>query len=786
MTLIKTWKIAHLLFTMLALILLVCLPASAANSSNWILLESGTFDELTGIWGTGTDSVFITGDNGNILRSDNSTWISMETHTVKDLHAIWGTAVSDIFAVGESGLILHYDGSVWSPLNSGITLDLAGVWGTSATDVFAVGTSGTILHYDGSAWSSMTGGTTNDLNSIWGSDNSDVFAVGKAGTILHYDGSVWSLLNSGVTFDIKGVWGASATNVFSVGVNGTILHYDGSDWSSMTSGITHNLYAVWGTSGTDVFVVGEPGIITHFNGSEWKSMNRNSLKELKAIWGFSAVNVFAAGESGTILRYLPPEISSISIKEGDQGARLEITLNGNNLEGASEINFGAGIAVNSFTIVNSKQIRANITIVSGAAVGLRSVAITTPGGSFVLPDSFTVRQSIPSITSVSPNQERQAETVNITLNGLNLSGAGAVNLGAGIAVNNITVLSSNQISVNITIAPDAAAGLRDVSVTTPGGDFTFPAGFTVKQALPVITALNPDMGNQEVTSDIVIEGSYFSGAAEVRFGADITVNTFTVLSPNQIAANITIAAGSDTGKRDVTITTPGGSFVLPAGFTVKQALPVISSLNPAQGSQGATLSVSLIGTNFTGASEVRFGTGVAVNSFTVLSSTQITASITIISGTGIGPRDVSVTTPGGSVILPDSFVIKQALPAVTSVSPNQASEGETIDVIISGSNFDGVTAVNFGAGVSVKSITSLSPIQLKVNIAINDETPTGVRDVSITTAGGTSTLGSSFTIQERALGTLMVILIWLGIAVVVVAFIVILNLLRKKNPLKLK
>jgi hypothetical protein len=596
--------------------------------------------------------------------------------------------------------------------------------------------------------------------------------------------TTWSSMSSNVTSDLQCVWGASSTDVFAAGRSGTILHYDGSKWSSTSSGIIGDLYGIWGAAGTDVFVVGESGIIAHYDGSKWNSMSSNTLNELHAIWGFSSSDVFATGGSGAILRYLPPVIKSISINQGDQGARLDVIITGINLTEASEVSFGMGIAVNSFTVLNSKQLATNITIVAGAAIGARDVSVTTPGGSFALPDSFTVRQALPTITSVSPDQDRQATKPNVTITGTNLTGASEVSFGTGIAVNSFTLLSANQISVNITIAADAAPGARDVSVTTPGGSFTLPGSFTVKQAMPTITSINPAQGNQETTFDIIIAGTNLTGASEVRLGTGIVVNSFTILSSDQIAANISLAASAEIGARDVSVTTPGGSFSLPNSFTVKQALPTITSISPDNGSQGATLNITIRGTNLTGTSEVRFGTGIAVNSFTVLSSKQLAVNITIVAGATIGARDVSVTTPGGSFALPNSFMVNQGLPTITSISPNQGSQGATLDVIISGSNFDGATSVSFGAGVTIKSFTNLSPTQLRVNVMIDAKAITGVRDVSVTTPGGSSTLGNSFNIKERSLGTLIVALIWVGIAIVVVLFILILNILRKKRAAK--
>jgi hypothetical protein len=307
------------------------------------------------------------------------------------------------------------------------------------------------------------------------------------------------------------------------------------------------------------------------------------------------------------------------------------------------------------------------------------------------------------------------------------------------------------------------------------------AGFTVKQALPTITAVNPVRGNQGITLDITIAGTYFSGASEVSLGAGITLNRFSILSANQITASITIGADAATGSRDVMITTPGGSYVLPHGFTIIQALPTISAISPDVGNQGAMSNIIITGTNLTGASEIRLGTGIAVNSFTVLNSSQIAASITIIAGTEAGTRDVSVTTPGGKAVMANSFTVNQGLPVIISITPGEGSRGATLTVIISGSNLDGATSVSFGAGTVVQSFTNLSPTQLSVTLTINDAAVTGLRDVSVTTPGGSATMTNRFGIQEVSLSPLAIALIWMGIAAIGVLFAVVLNALKKNR-----
>jgi hypothetical protein len=780
----KHLKITFLVISTLALILLAGLPLTAANFSTWIPISSGVTKDINSLWRAVGSNIFAVGQSGTIIHYNGSTWTSMGSGTTNDLNYVWGAADTDVFAVGKSGVVTHYDGSMWTLMDSGVKGDLYSVWGSDGANVFAVGSSGVILYYDGGTWSSLVSTVTKDLTCVWGAAFNSVYAVGNTGTILHYNGAAWSPLKSGITNDLNCVWG-TGTSVFAAGDSGTILRYDGATWSSMNSGTAGDLYSIWGVSSTDVFVVGESGTIAHYDGSKWSSMNRDTLNSLRAVRGISSNDVFCAGGSGLILRYLPPLITSISQNQGDQGAILNVVINGSNLGGASEVRFGTGIAVNSFTILSSTQINANITIVAGSVVGTRDVSVITPGGNFTLPNSFSVQQALPTIASVSPDKERQAVTLDITITGTKLSGATEVQMGTGIAVNSFKVLSSNQLTVNISIAPDAVTGTRDVSVATPGGSVTLPNSFSIKQALPTITSINPALGNQETTFNVTIDGTNLGGASDVWLGTGIIVNKFSVLSSNQISATISITSGSEVGVRDVSVATPGGSFTLPGSFRIKQAQPVITSISPDNGSQGATLNVNITGLNLSGATEVRLGTGIAVNSFTIPDTNQITANITILAGADTAARDVSVTTPGGSISFPNSFTVKQGLPVITSISPVQGSQGETITVIISGRNFSGTTSVSFGAGIAANSFTNLSPTQLSAGILIDAEAATGVRDVTVTTPGGSSTLGNSFTIKQKSIGTLIVALIWVGIAIVVLLFILILNLLRRKRANKI-
>lgn len=84
-------------------------------------------------------------------------------------------------------------------------------------------------------------------------------------------------------------------------------------------------------------------------------------------------------------------ITSISPPTGTRGATtIAVTITGALLTGATTVNLGAGITVNSFTVVSPTQITADISIDSAASLGLRNVLVTTPMRTCILYDGFTV------------------------------------------------------------------------------------------------------------------------------------------------------------------------------------------------------------------------------------------------------------------------------------------------------------------------------------------------------------------------------------------------------------
>jgi IPT/TIG domain len=157
----------------------------------------------------------------------------------------------------------------------------------------------------------------------------------------------------------------------------------------------------------------------------------------------------------------------------------------------------------------------------------------------------------------------------------------------------------------------------------------------------------------------------------------------------------------------------------------------ISGVSPNAGPVMGGTSVSIIGSGFTGATAVDFGSVAAV-SFVANSDTSITA---VAPAQAVGTVDVKVTTAFGtsSVVSGDQFTYVPP-PSVTAVSPGSGPTAGGTTVTISGSGFTGATTVRFG-GTMAPSFTSAGDSSMT---AVSPAQAAAAVDVRVITAGGIS------------------------------------------------
>jgi len=219
---------------------------------------------------------------------------------------------------------------------------------------------------------------------------------------------------------------------------------------------------------------------------------------------------------------------------------------------------------------------------------------------------------------------------------------------------------------------------------------------------------------------------------------------FTTADTNQTAYDP--AAGSGAVQPTSTQDSAGPSSVVAAFFMVHAPAPgpAVTVVSPSGGPLGGGTSVTVTGTNFTGATAVDFGstpgTGIVVNGGGT--------SLTVTAPAGVaGTVDVTVTTPSGtSATNPADGFTYFVVPTVTRVSPATGPGTGGTTVTVTGTNLVGASAVDFGfnpaSHVVVASPTSLT--------ATAPSGSPGFVDVTVTTPGGTSATGTAdrFTYQK--------------------------------------
>ncbi|MCS3801553.1 beta strand repeat-containing protein [Niastella sp. OAS944] len=467
----------------------------------------------------------------------------------------------------------------------------------------------------------------------------------------------------------------------------------------------------------------------HFGGTPASSFSVVSDTTITAVvfsGSTGAIKVTTPGGVDSLggFTYLPgkPEVTSIAGGYENWTAVGEtIVITGNFFTGATAVLLGGNgdTPAASFTVVSDKEIRA--VVARGTQHGW--VKITTPGGTSISDPKFIYVRPFPYIDFITPTSGSAGTLV--TIKGFNFTSTNAVSFG-GTAAASYTVEGDTIIRAVVGLGSTG-----QVRVNNSEGDYVkLPPSFSYIAATPLPNIRSFTPVNGTTGTIVTIKGNYFTGASAVSIGGT-AASSFTVVSDTVI--NAVVAAVTSSGA--VSVTTPGGTASL-GGFTyvAPDVRPDISSFTPASALPRTTITIK--GTNFTGATQVYFG-GTPASSFSVVSDTTITA-VVFSGSTGA----IKVTTPGGVDSL-GGFTYLPGKPEVTSIAgayDNYTAVGETI--VITGNFFTGATAVLLGGNgdTPAASFTVVSDKEIRAVVARGTQSGW----IRITTPGGTSTPGPQY------------------------------------------
>jgi hypothetical protein len=150
--------------------------------------------------------------------------------------------------------------------------------------------------------------------------------------------------------------------------------------------------------------------------------------------------------------------------------------------------------------------------------------------------------------------------------------------------------------------------------------------------------------------------------------------------------------------------------------------PAVSSLAPNTGDVTGGASVTITGSNFTGATAVAFGT-LAAASFTVVSSTSITAVVPAVPNFITGVVDVRVTTPSGTSAIGSGDKFTYTSPTLSEILV--AINGVSAHVVANASALTALqTSVTANASALTALQTSVGEVLTEDTAIVSDLVPT--------------------------------------------------------------
>ncbi|MBS1124104.1 MAG: glucosyltransferase-I precursor [Deltaproteobacteria bacterium] len=273
-------------------------PVTLCPAGQWCVetapIPAGT--RLSAVHAIDATDVFAVGDAGTIIRRRSNAWSTMQSGTTQNLKGVWASSSDDVWAVGQNGTVLHFNGMDWSAVPGVDNIDYTGVSGSAANAVWLVGTS-TVQRWNGIAWTKNAIAGT--LLGISGTGATDIWVCSEAAYLKHSTGAGFSTVMPGGGTDFYAVKAIGATDVWASTPGTGTVHFTGSGWTqhATANAVFVSLHAI---AANDVWGVSQSKT-GHWNGSTWSITTPAGLT--MSLWGISGAgaHVWTVGSGATIL-----------------------------------------------------------------------------------------------------------------------------------------------------------------------------------------------------------------------------------------------------------------------------------------------------------------------------------------------------------------------------------------------------------------------------------------------------------------------------------------------------
>lgn len=423
------------------------------------------------------------------------------------------------------------------------------------------------------------------------------------------------------------------------------------------------------------------------------------------------------------------------------------------------ISGGSGTSTLTLTtgpVVQAGTYSINVTGTSGAQTSASGLALTV--GAPIAPQQ-TISGALTTSDRTSPQESaRYADFYRLTLASPT---AVTIDLKSRVFDTQLYLLSTLG-SALATSTDEGGDGNSRISTTLPPGTYTIEVtseddgavgGYTVSINTPILATMSPAIAKPGDSFTVTLAGTRFTAPLTINAGAGITVTGVSVSSSTQATATFTIATNASLATRDVTVTTAEGTSN-PLSLAIP---PVITDGQRISGTLTTTDQISQV-SPYRYADLYRLTLSASTPVTIDLRSTAIDGYLNVYSesgsylfadddGGGSPNSRVSATLNAGTYYIEASsfderevgdYTLSINLPVLSSVSPRLRGANTTVNVTLTGNNFIAPMTVDAGAGITVTNVIVVSSLSATATFSIASNAIPGNRDVTATTASGTT------------------------------------------------